>query len=180
MKRRNQALAEAETEPNSRTHGRRWAAAAIAGLVLSAAPPTAASAADFELLLPAGTACEFELRVTGTGGPETREFTDRDGNVVRTLTAGRGAELTFENVDTGETVELAANGSVISEMLNPDGSMSVRSTGHTVLILFPSDVPAGPSTTLYTGRVTYDVDTQQVFTLTGVAGRTRDLCAELD
>jgi len=29
--------------------------------------------------------------------------------------------------------------------------------GHNVLILFPSDVPAGPSTTLYVGRVVFTV-----------------------
>lgn len=161
-------------------HRRDWAAAAVAAAVLSIATPVPASAADFDLVFPAGTACDFELRVTGTGGSAiTREFTDSEGNVVRTLTAGRGADLTFTNAVTDATVSLKGNGSVISTTLDQDGSSTVRSTGHNVLVMFPTDVPAGPSTTLYVGRVTYDVDAQGTFTITGSSGRTRDLCDEL-
>ena len=70
-------------------------------------------------------------------------------------------------------------GSVSSTTLDPDGSSTTRSTGHNVLILFPTDVPAGPSTTLYVGQVTYEVDAEGIFTITGSSGRTRDLCDEL-
>ncbi|GGI44734.1 hypothetical protein GCM10010932_06100 [Agromyces flavus] len=146
---------------------------------MTAAGP--ASAADFDAVFPAGTACDFEVGVDISGGKLiTREFTDSDGNLVRTLTAGRGTDLTFTNVDTGATVSLKGNGSVSSSTLNPDGSWTVRSTGHNVLILFPTDVPAGPSTTLYVGRVTHEVDAENVFTIVGSSGRTRDLCDELD
>lgn len=161
-------------------HRRQWAAAAVAGAVISIALPVPAFAADFDFVFPAGAACDFELRVTGTGGSAiTREFTDSDGNIVRTLTAGRGVDLTFTNVFTDATVSLKGNGSVISTTLDPDGSSTVRSTGHNVLVMFPTDVPAGPSTTLYVGRVTYDVDAQGTFSITGSSGRTRDICDEL-
>ena len=161
-------------------HRREWAAAAAAAAVISIAVPVPAFAADFDFVFPAGAACDFELRVTGTGGSAiTREFTDSDGNIVRTLTAGRGVDLTFTNVFTDATVSLKGNGSVISTTLDPDGSSTVRSTGHNVLVMFPTDVPAGPSTTLYVGRVTYDVDAQSTFTITGSSGRTRDICDEL-
>ena len=161
-------------------HRRKWAAAAVAAGVLSIAVPGPAAAADFDFVFPAGTACEFELRVTGTGGSAiTREFTDPEGNTVRTLMAGRGVDLTFTNVVTDATVSLKGNGSVISTTLDPDGSSTVRSTGHNVLIMFPTDVPAGPSTTLYVGQVTYGVDAQGTFTITGSSGRTRDICDEL-
>lgn len=159
---------------------REWAAAAAAAAVISIAVPVPAFAADFDFVFPAGAACDFELRVTGTGGSAiTREFTDSDGNIVRTLTAGRGVDLTFTNVFTDATVSLKGNGSVISTTLDPDGSSTVRSTGHNVLVMFPTDVPAGPSTTLYVGRVTYDVDAQGTFSITGSSGRTRDICDEL-
>lgn len=159
---------------------REWAAAAAAAAVISIEIPVPAFAADFDFVFPAGAACDFELRVTGTGGSAiTREFTDSDGNIVRTLTAGRGVDLTFTNVFTDATVSLKGNGSVISTTLDPDGSSTVRSTGHNVLVMFPTDVPAGPSTTLYVGRVTYDVDAQGTFSITGSSGRTRDICDEL-
>ena len=52
--------------------------------------------------------------------------------------------------------------------------------GHLVLIMFPSDVPAGPSTTLYVGRVVFDVDNATgVFTLREARGNATDLCAAL-
>ncbi|MFE5672015.1 hypothetical protein ACFQ58_10460 [Agromyces sp. NPDC056523] len=152
----------------------------VAAALASIAAPVSASAADFELVFEAGTACEFELRVGVTAGSAiTRQFTDSEGNIVRTLTAGRGNDLTFTNAITQATVSLRGNGSVTSTTLDADGTSTVRSTGHNVVILYPSDVPAGPSTTLYVGRVTYEIDAQAIFTITGSSGRTRDICDEL-
>jgi hypothetical protein len=157
----------------------RTAAVLAATLTALAIPVPAHAAPDFVLLLPAGVACDFELEVSGTGGSTVaREFEDKDGNLVRTLAAGRGAALTFRNVSTDATVSLQSNGSVTQTTVHADGSFTAQSTGHTVLILFPSDIPAGPTTTLYIGRVTYDVDAG-VFSITGSSGQTRDICAEL-
>ncbi|WP_173924330.1 hypothetical protein [Agromyces sp. Marseille-P2726] len=161
-------------------HRAQWATAAVAAALISVAVPGPAFAAEFDLVVPAGAACDFELGVTVSGGSLiTREFTDSDGNTVRTLAAGRGSDLTFTNVATDATVSLKGNGSVTSTTFHPDGSLTVRLTGHNVLILFPTDVPAGPSTTLHVGQVTYDVDVDEVFTITGSSGRTRDICDEL-
>lgn len=162
-----------------RQSGCRLGGAAIAAVLMSvAAVPTAAAAADF--VLPAGLACEFELGITQTGEPSVvREFTDREGDLVRTLTAGRGADLVFENTSTGQTYALKANGSVTSLGFEGEGAVTARSTGHNVIVMFPSDVPAGPSTTLYAGRVAYDVGEGNSFTITGSSGRTVDICAEL-
>ena len=57
--------------------------------------------------------------------------------------------------------------------------MTYRVTGHNILILFPTDVPPGPSTTLYVGQVGFTVDANAVFTVTSVAGRSVDICAAL-
>lgn len=46
-------------------------------------------------------------------------------------------------------------------------------------MLFPTDVPAGPSTTLFTGQVAYTIAPTGIWTLTKVAGTTVDICAEL-
>ena len=160
-------------------HSRQWlAAAGVAAILTCVAVPTAASAADF--VVPAGLACEFDLGITQTGEPAvSREFTDEEGDVVRTLTAGRGTALVFTNMSTGQTYSLKANGSVTSATSETDGGMTARSTGHNVIIMFPTDVPPGPSTTLYVGRVTYDVGEGDFFTITSSSGRTVDICAEL-
>ena len=95
------------------------------------------------------------------------------------ISAGTGFDLTFTNTSTGKSLSLRSNGSVTRTTFHPDGTRSVVSTGHNVLVLFPTDVPAGPSTTLYVGRVTYDVAPGEVFTLTGASGRTTDVCAAI-
>jgi hypothetical protein len=147
-----------------------WAA------VLGSGNPAIADTID----LPAGTACEFPLSIEVSGGNlVVKEFVDKNGNIVRTLTAGKGFTLVFTNLDTGVTFSLESNGSVICTTVNPDGSKTVASTGHTVLILFPTDVPAGPSTTLYVGRIVY-TDSNGVFTLLEDDGQSTDICATLE
>ena len=142
---------------------------------------TAAEPPDQVIDLPAGLACDdFDLRVEIRGGNQVfKEFTDQNGNVVRTLSAGKGSALLFINLSTDATFALKANGSVTHTTLHPDGSSTVALTGHNVLVLFPTDVPAGPSTTLHEGRVVFTVDTNAVFTLQQVSGKTTDICAAL-
>jgi hypothetical protein len=62
---------------------------------------------------------------------------------------------------------------------DPDGSSTWRTTGHNVLILFPSDIPAGPSTTLTVGQVVFTVGVDQIFTVLKVGGASTDICAAL-
>jgi hypothetical protein len=63
---------------------------------------------------------------------------------------------------------------------NPDGAQTVTGTGHNGLILFPTDIPAGPTTTQYIGRIVYTVNpTTGVFTLLSTTGQETDICAEL-
>jgi hypothetical protein len=129
----------------------------------------------------AGIACEFPLTVDS--GEDTRSvhtFTDASGDVVRLLLAGRGTAVTLTNEDTGATLSLPANGAPWSIVNHPDGTSTYTTMGHLVLILFPTDVPAGPSTTLYVGRVVFDVNnTTGVFTLKETRGTATDLCAAL-
>lgn len=140
-----------------------------------------ASAADpFHADFPAGTACSFGLTIDGSGGKQvTRTFLDANGNPVRILTAGRGPALTFTNTSSRATFSTRGNGAVANVVVHPDGSQTVTLTGHNVLILFPSDVPAGPSTTLYVGRVVFDIDPNGTFTLVSATGRSTDVCAVL-
>ena len=156
-------------------------AAAVASTAALTVSADAAVAAPFHLELPAGTACTFALAVDGVGGDRrvNRTFVDANGDPVRMLSAGVGSQLTFTNLFNHATAALPANGAVMKTVFNPDGTQTVTATGHNVLILFPSDVPAGPSTTLYVGRVVYTVDAAGVFTLGSTSGKATDICASL-
>ena len=156
-------------------------AAALSVVALLAAVSPAA-AADATLDFPAGLACSFvELRLVISSSDQRviREFTDKNGNVVRVLSAGKGATLTFTNLSTGASLVVKTNGSNSKTTINADGTQTVVATGYNVIILFPSDLPAGPSTTLYVGSVTYTIDTNAVFTITKNSGTTTDICAAL-
>lgn len=130
---------------------------------------------------PAGLACTFELgfRYESEGNRIDREFYDKDGNLVRFLSTGTGGDLTIKNMSTGETLTLNGNGSNADVRINPDGTQRVALTGNTILILFPTDIPAGPSTTLYSGRVVYTVDADGIYTLIQASGKSTDICAAL-
>lgn len=142
--------------------------------------PAAADPPDFTDVFPAGVACDFELHVEVRGFFQVfKEFVDKDGNVVRLLLAGKGSALTFINADTDASLSLKANGGAQHITLNPDGSSTWILTGHSVLVLFPTDVPAGPSTTLHVGRVVFNATANFDFDVLSVSGRTADICAAL-
>ena len=151
---------------------------AFVAVLGSGSPATAADYVFYDL--PAGLACDFHLLVESWGGNQVyKEFVDKNGELVRMLSAGKGSRLLFTNLDTPATFSVKANGSVTHITFNHDGSYTSSTTGHNVLILFPSDVPAGPSTTAYVGRVVYTVDINGNFTLQEVSGRSTDICAAL-
>ena len=165
----------------SRLFSKRMSAVAVGVLTAALAVSADAVAAEHDVVFAAGVACEFELALDLAGGDKRvdRTFVDADGNPVRMLSAGVGSQLTFTNLSNDATVALPANGAVTRTVFNADGSQTVTATGHNVLILFPADVPAGPSTTLYVGRVVFRVDAQGVFTLESTRGTARDICAAL-
>jgi hypothetical protein len=156
---------------------RRCAAAALGIVVagLTAALPSAAAPAE-PIVLDPGIACAFGLQIDGFAGDrEIRGPTDR-----HVIMAGKGFNLTFTNLSTGKSLTLDSNGSVQIKKDNGDGTQTVTNLGHNVIILFPTDVPAGPSTTLYVGSVVYTVDRASgVFTVKTHSGTTTDICAAL-
>lgn len=162
---------------------RRVLAAAIAACLAVGSLAGSVAAADWTLVVPAGIACAgFDLRIDGVSaqrGPLNREFTDRDGNTVKVLSAGTGDQLTFTNVTTDASLALRSNGYATISRPGSDGLWTVSTMGHTVIILWPTDSPPGPSTTLYVGRVTYTVDAVATFTLLSTSGTTIDICAAL-
>jgi hypothetical protein len=121
------------------------------------------------------------------GISHTKDFVDGNNNLVKTITAGKGVLLTYTNYGTdpdnpvaGKSVTIRTDGSVTWIVVNPDGTLTFTATGHNGLILFPSDIPAGPTATQYIGRIVFNVDpTTGVFTLVSTSGSQRDICAEL-
>jgi hypothetical protein len=141
-----------------------------------------ASAQDHDLVLPAGVACaDFDLGLDfGVDSRKLHEFTDANGDVVRAILAGRANAVTLTNVETDATLTVGARGSMWNIVNHSDGTSTITTHGHLVLILFPTDVPAGPATTLYIGRVVFTFDNVTGFTeVLGATGRTTDLCAAL-
>jgi len=162
---------------------RRLGIAAAAAALAASTVATAAwgDSATTVQVFPAGLACaDFDLKVEASGGTiKQHDITDRSGEVVRVILAGTGPALTLTNLTSGATYSTPSNGSVTHIAVNPDGTLTYRVTGHNILILFPTDVPPGPSTTLYVGQVGFTVDANAVFTVTSMAGRSVDLCTAL-
>jgi hypothetical protein len=175
-------LREGKAMKNGNRFGvRNFLLCAITAALGSAGAATAADPSDFTTSFPAGVACDFELGLEGGGANfHTREFFNKNGDRIRLLTAGRGYGLTFTNVVTGATFSTRSNGSVQHEAFNADGSSTIVSTGHSILILFPTDVPTGPSSTLYVGRVVFTNDGNSNYVLLDNNGTATDICAALE
>ncbi len=160
-------------------------AVAITVITLVGAAPqfVAAQSDSFTFNFGAGEACAFALELDVTPSPHQvyREFYDKDGHLVRYLQAGKGNSLTFTNANSGATLSLRPNGAVGHVTVNADGTETWASTGHNVLIMFSTDDPPGPSTTLYVGRVVYTVEPLNnfKFTLLRTSGSATDICAAL-
>ena len=160
----------------------RFAAASAAVLLLTVTlvGPSPARAAEFVVEFPTGIACpDFDLRLEGDDDvPVSRSFTDRDGN-ERALLAGRARPVTATNLASGEQLVIPGRGVSIWTTNYPDGSQRVTVSGTVLLVMYPTDIPAGPSTTVITGRLVYTVDADFVYTIVSVKGQQTDVCAAL-
>ncbi len=151
----------------------------LVALLLSAAG-RADAAPDSTQTYGAGEACAFPLRIDITGSTQVNKtFQGADGS-LRLLAAGTGSDLVFTNLATGKTFALTGNGSVTWTRIDASGSARLTLTGHNIAIYFPTDIPAGPSTTLVVGREDIAVDlTTFQFTRLSRTGNSTDICAAL-
>jgi hypothetical protein len=109
----------------------------------------------------------------------TKTFTDKKGEVVRTLEEGNGYKRVYTNLKTNKKVSFPSKFFSADTTFHKNGSQTVTSTGRFGLILFKTDVPPGPSTTEYVGRVVYKIGTDGVFTIKKVDAKKTDVCALL-
>jgi hypothetical protein len=172
--------------------------AAVTLITLGSASPSLAQTVPCPAIqLDAGVACAGFALGIDVFPPDKRverTFVDKDGHIVRTLSAGKGNTLVFSrfeiiNSESNQcrlmsTFSLKSNGSVESISCCTDNGEQIRTaTGHNVLVLFPGDtspsnVPAAPSTNLYVGRLVFlqkgDFTAVQSFN-----GSVTDICAAL-
>ena len=129
----------------------------------------------------AGEACAFPLTLELSGSKyHLKEFFDKDGNVVRRVIAGKGSLMTLTNNDNDASLSLKAYGFAVQETYGADGTITDVISGHVLVILFPTDVPAGPSTTLYVGRLVETISPTGVGSIQSFTGKATDICAALD
>jgi hypothetical protein len=159
--------------------GGRVLAATGLGLALAVAVPGAATAtAAHDFMFRAGDACTFKLGVDfdGAGNFQPRVTQDLKGR-TRIVSAGTGSALTFTNDVTGKHVSFTSNGAVEIKETTPDGNTILTLNGHNAVFMSRTDVPAGPSATLYTGQVVIKVEAGSKFTVQGSSGTAVDICA---
>jgi hypothetical protein len=145
-------------------------------MIVAAQPASAQEPEPIDNICPG-----FSVTIEGTeGNQQEHVLTDKNGDTV-TLLTGTSGSVVFTNVTSGETFTLRSRGTAIRTTENGDGTNTVEVSGHFVLALFPGDVPAGPSTTLYEGRVVYtdSLDPAGTDTLLETRGKRTDICAEL-
>jgi hypothetical protein len=160
---------------------RRLATATIlasAAMIVAVQPASAQEEHDVEL--PAGVGCDFALGLDNIEGPPLRrEFTDQNGDKV-SLFAGKSGAVIYTNLETGESVSFQSRGTKLRQTTDETtGIQTFEFSGHVGLVLFPSDVPSGPSTTQISGRLVFTIDSGGVTEVQTVEGKQTDICARL-
>jgi hypothetical protein len=145
-----------------------------------AAPPVPVEPPAVQVF-PAGDACDFPVMLESAGSNyHLKEFVDKNGNLVRLLIAGKGSLMTLTNMDTDVAISLKAYG-FSAQITGFDGTITQTITGHVLVNMLPTDVPAGPSLTLYVGQLIYTTDpVTGVGTIKSFTGKSTDICAALD
>jgi hypothetical protein len=146
---------------------------ALAAMIVVAQP---AAAID----LPEGIGCSFPWRIEGGEfPPERKTFTDPNGNPI-TVLAGKSGAVTYTNLDTNKSLTFQSRGTALRITERSDGTQLLEFSGNVGIILFPSDVPAGPSTTQINGRLVLSFDPATGFTVVlKQVGNQIDVCARL-
>lgn len=159
-------------------------AAVLATAILAASfvAPPANAAPEWEDFGPpdgAGIACEdFPLQIQIRGvGKEPRELPYTDGT-LRWQVAGKDVDYRFVNTLTGATYTLTRAASRLS-VTGEEGASVFTITGTGWVVLFPTDIPEGPSTTVFSGKLVVKEGPAGVFTVTQWTGKKVDVCAAI-
>jgi hypothetical protein len=159
---------------------RRLATATVLALAAMIVAAQLASAQEHDLVLDPGVACDFGLGLDGGAfPPERKTFTDPNGNPI-TVLAGKSGAVTYTNLATEESLTFRSRGTALRITEMSDGTQLLEFSGNVGIILFPTDVPAGPSTTQINGRLVMSFDPVTGFTVVlKQEGNQIDVCARL-
>ena len=152
----------------------------VAATPASAGKPLREPFVNLPVVVPAGVACaDFDVGLgVETDNQTVTTFFDTDGNPVRQLITGR-LVMSVTNLATGDSLLVRLGGAQHIDF-NPSGTLTLVGTGNILLILFPTDVPPGPSTTLHSGRVVVEIDPATgFFNVLGERGSRLDVCQVL-
>ena len=164
---------------------KRMAAVVASATLLGGMADAAAADNSHDVTFMAGEVCA-DFGVGLDFGDESRslhEFTDATGTPVRAILAGRAGSVTLtrlnpDGTDTDITFTVKGKGSMWNIVYNSDGSQTITTNGNLVFFIFPTDVPPGPSSTLYIGQVKF-IQSGTVSHVLSHTGTTTDLCAAL-
>jgi hypothetical protein len=137
--------------------------------------PTRAPVGNSPFEFPAGMVCSFGVAGEPLADNEvTKTFPQfANGDVVQTITGHLTLRLT--NAESGKSIVLNVSGPG-SITTHPDGSVTTVSRGQMLGFLFPTDVPAGPASYLYTGRVVANFTPDGQETVISHTGTRQDMC----
>lgn len=144
--------------------------------------PASAQSESYKLVadLDAGVGCSFPILIEQRGDPNFyKEFRDRNGKVAGLISAGPNLEYRVTNRINNTQLKIFSKGGMSKTSPNPDGTQTGELNGHSLIILFPTDAPPGPTSTLYEGKLTYAIDAHDNWKLGLLAGHKVDLCKEL-
>ncbi|HEV8192192.1 MAG TPA: hypothetical protein VGP82_12040 [Ktedonobacterales bacterium] len=127
---------------------------------------------------PAGLACSFAVASqTLTNNEFTTTFpAEANGDVVQLVTGY--VVQRFTNLATGKSLSatLSGPGTIV---FHPDGSVTASAEGPSVLILFPGDIPSGPSLVINYGQYVVNITPSGQFIVQKRTGTQFDVCAAL-
>jgi hypothetical protein len=157
------------------------AATMFASAILLCGAASSASAQEHDLVFDAGVACAFPLGLDGGAfPPERKTFTDPNGDPIVVLSAGKSGAVTYTNLDTEESLTFPSRGTALRDTTRSDGTHLLEFSGNVGIVLFDTDVPAGPSTTQINGRLVFSFDPLTGFTeVLKQEGHQIDVCAAL-
>jgi hypothetical protein len=127
---------------------------------------------------PAGLACSFEVASqTLTNKEFTTTFpAEANGDVVQLVTGYLVQR--FTNVGTGKSISANVSGPG-TIVFHPDGSVTLSAEGPSILILFPGDIPSGPSFVINYGKFVVNITPSEQFIVQKQTGTQFDVCAAL-
>jgi hypothetical protein len=134
----------------------------------ASAPPPSSNPADYDLVLT--DVCEDPVGIKIlTNKEKTRDFFDKDGNLVRSLTTG-ALKVQVVNLDTLDSLVLNVPG---PQVVDANGTATTKGPW---LFYFTADTAQGqdPGLLLIHGRTQYTADSFEV-----LQGRVVDVCALL-